>query len=330
MAIASVRVEWDDAGYEAFRPESISYRITEKNAYDVNGTLNAGNGWYQTETVVNKFPPLNFSITSQMPSNYSYTISQPTQNNWVIYMTYSGPKEATYTVDLDFVDENGHKESRPSYVRVYVVGAEGTVDDEFIFNITADVDHYVHDFSIHGADIGNTTAYYETDDEEWYDVTVNSSSSSSSSIVFAYKRIWKLYRALVEFKNDYLIQDERPTSILAHMTNDEGTHEITIPVSTGYQIEAEQDLHVHFDNFEVLDKYDPPVVATSGNDTTVTYTMAQSKMPEIGDHPTTEDLDLMYSLLYDDTTAENAIDIIHILNHGDHDPDPSVLVPFIR
>lgn len=40
--------------------------------------------------------------------------------------------------------------------------------------------------------------------------------------------------------------------------------------------------------------------------------------PSPGNHPTKEDLDLMYSVLYDDISAENAQDVIHVLNYGTH------------
>lgn len=49
-----------------------------------------------------------------------------------------------------------------------------------------------------------------------------------------------------------------------------------------------------------------------------TYTPPEPPDPSPGNHPTKGDLDLMYSVLYDDISAENAQDIIHILNYGDH------------
>lgn len=38
--------------------------------------------------------------------------------------------------------------------------------------------------------------------------------------------------------------------------------------------------------------------------------------PSPGNHPTKEDYDLMYSVLYDDISAENAMGIIHVLDYG--------------
>lgn len=46
--------------------------------------------------------------------------------------------------------------------------------------------------------------------------------------------------------------------------------------------------------------------------------------PQPGDHPNLEDdVDLMYCPLLDDFTAESVIDHIHILNYGDHNPNPT-------
>jgi len=49
-----------------------------------------------------------------------------------------------------------------------------------------------------------------------------------------------------------------------------------------------------------------------------TYVPPMPPDPAPGNHPTKEDLDLMYSVLYDDISAENAQDIIHVLNYGTH------------
>lgn len=49
-----------------------------------------------------------------------------------------------------------------------------------------------------------------------------------------------------------------------------------------------------------------------------TYVPPAPPDPAPGNHPTKEDLDLMYSVLYDDISAENAQDVIHVLNYGTH------------
>lgn len=52
------------------------------------------------------------------------------------------------------------------------------------------------------------------------------------------------------------------------------------------------------------------------------YTPPMPPDPSPGNHPTKEDLDLMYSVLYDDISAANALDIIHILDYGSHKENP--------
>lgn len=47
-----------------------------------------------------------------------------------------------------------------------------------------------------------------------------------------------------------------------------------------------------------------------------TYVPPSPPDPSPGNHPTKGDLDLMYSVLYDDISAQNAKDIIHILDYG--------------
>lgn len=47
-----------------------------------------------------------------------------------------------------------------------------------------------------------------------------------------------------------------------------------------------------------------------------TYTPPSPPDPSPGSHPTKGDLDLMYSVLYDDLSSGNAKDIIHILDYG--------------
>lgn len=44
--------------------------------------------------------------------------------------------------------------------------------------------------------------------------------------------------------------------------------------------------------------------------------------PSPGNHPTKEDLDLMYSVLYDDISIANMRDIIHVLDYGTHKENP--------
>lgn len=46
------------------------------------------------------------------------------------------------------------------------------------------------------------------------------------------------------------------------------------------------------------------------------YTPPTPPDPSPGNHPTKEDYDLMYSVLYDDISAENAMGIIHVLDYG--------------
>lgn len=58
-------------------------------------------------------------------------------------------------------------------------------------------------------------------------------------------------------------------------------------------------------------------VAYQGN-----YIPPEPPDPSPGNHPTKEDLDLMYSVLYDDISAANALDIIHILDYGSHKENP--------
>lgn len=44
--------------------------------------------------------------------------------------------------------------------------------------------------------------------------------------------------------------------------------------------------------------------------------------PSPGNHPTKEDLDFMYSVLYDDISIANMRDIIHVLDYGTHKENP--------
>ena len=75
---------------------------------------------------------------------------------------------------------------------------------------------------------------------------------------------------------------------------------------------------VEADDVEGYDK----LITHEGNQWRVTYGFTYVPPvppdPAPGNHPTKEDLDLMYSVLYDDISAENAQDVIHVLNYGTH------------
>lgn len=83
-----------------------------------------------------------------------------------------------------------------------------------------------------------------------------------------------------------------------------------LDANSTYTIEAEQ-----LENYNLSYQQDSNSwrIIYEGN-----YTPPTPPDPSPGNHPTKEDYDLMYSVLYDDISVDNALDIINILDYGVH------------
>ena len=116
----------------------------------------------------------------------------------------------------------------------------------------------------------------------------------------------------------------RPIYATVHLMRD-GVLYDTVRIGNGWEwnwiwqnLDPNHTWTVEADDVEGYDK----LITHEGNQWRVTYGFTYVPPappdPAPGNHPTKEDLDLMYSVLYDDISAENAQDVIHVLNYGTH------------
>ena len=129
---------------------------------------------------------------------------------------------------------------------------------------------------------------------------------------------------VVFYGDDYDALSMRPIYATVHLMRDGALYD-TVRIGNGWDwnwiwenLDPNHTWTIEADNIEGYDK----LITNEGNQWRVTYGFTyvppEPPDPAPGNHPTKEDLDLMYSVLYDDISAENAQDIIHVLNYGTH------------
>lgn len=128
----------------------------------------------------------------------------------------------------------------------------------------------------------------------------------------------------VIFTNDFDHREFRPTYAHVTLLQDGAVYD-EVWIGEGWNwnwtwqyLDPDHSYEIQADDIPNYDK----TITYEGYDARVSYVCNYVEPPQPdpkpGDHPTKEDHDLMYSVLYDDISAENAQDIIHILDYGDH------------
>lgn len=125
---------------------------------------------------------------------------------------------------------------------------------------------------------------------------------------------------VVFYGNEYDALGMRPIYATVHLMRN-GVLYDTVRIGNGWEwnwiwqnLDPQYTWTVEADDVKGYDK----LITHEGNQWRVTYVPPTPPDPAPGNHPTKEDLDLMYSVLYDDISAENAQDVIHVLNYGTH------------
>ena len=129
---------------------------------------------------------------------------------------------------------------------------------------------------------------------------------------------------VVFYRDDQDALGMRPIYATIHLMRD-GVLYDTVRIGDGWNwnwiwenLDPNYTWTIEADDVEGYDK----LITHEGNQWRVTYGFTYVPPtppdPAPGNHPTKEDLDLMYSVLYDDISAENAQDVIHVLNYGTH------------
>lgn len=129
---------------------------------------------------------------------------------------------------------------------------------------------------------------------------------------------------VVFYGDEYDALGMRPIYATVHLMRN-GVLYDTVRIGNGWEwnwiwqnLDPQYTWTVEADDVEGYDK----LITHEGNQWRVTYGFTYvppvPPAPAPGNHPTKEDLDLMYSVLYDDISAENAQDVIHVLNYGTH------------
>ena len=125
---------------------------------------------------------------------------------------------------------------------------------------------------------------------------------------------------VVFYRDDQDALGMRPVYATVHLMRDGALYD-TVRIGNGWNwnwiwenLDPNHTWTIEADDVEGYDK----LITHEGNQWRVTYVPPAPPDPAPGNHPTKEDLDLMYSVLYDDISAENAQDVIHVLNYGTH------------
>ena len=331
MANLNVTIVWEgDEGHESYRPAEVVVAVMCLSIQRAKASITAAENWEHIFGNMQDRYGYSMTVTNEI-QYYEWTSTGDGLNrNFTITMTYNGPTDVWIPTTLVLQGDADHLEDRPESVtlRLYEQGS-ATVFDEQTFAIvdgvgTGQFKNLSPDQTYTG--VVNSTDYYVMGDLTWLN------NNTEVSIALDYDRPWRTVTAAVVVEDDRGHGLPRDFEVLLTMNGYGQPKLYTLLVGGDDKIYVEipDDIGINFTASPESGYNLTSQVA--GDDTIFTYTKFWTPfpMPKIGDHPTKEDLDLMYSLLYDNVSAENAIDIIYILNHGGHDPDYGQLTPFIR
>lgn len=162
-----------------------------------------------------------------------------------------------------------------------------------------------------------------------YDTTQQTSNSVTTIYATYNGPRYTTHKVIIEFIGDEKNFEDRPEQVTVQLyRNNMNAQYKDIKGPYIYQYEWENLIdgysYTVFQN--AIDCYETTITDEQLVTTIVNKYIGKPKPPQPppphpGDHPTKSDFDLMYSILYDDNSITNALDIIHVLDYGVHGPN---------
>lgn len=319
MATYRAYITWDDDGYSQHRPEEVEVTVSTYSTHTL--LLNEGNGWEATYSVSYGSTTPQWTIpdipnyTKHSETSQSGSNNNRTYTNHITY-TYDGPTTTRVVGKAVFYGDEGFEHYRPESITVRLM-RNGYFHESKVINAAGLWSCTWEDLD------ANYTWALEIDTPENYQLRLSQSGNTTTFGLYFVKPVNKEYEVRIIFPEESN-QYRQPREVTINLFKDgqlertevfnklNGFHLFYIELSPNSTWTFEQEPIKDF-------KTEKQVLNNIVN--FINTWVGEEPNPQIGDHPTDSDYDLKYSVLYDAPTAEVALDIIHVLDYGNHDPD---------
>ena len=318
MATYRAFIKWVDEGFSNHRPEQVKVTVESVTTHTL--TLTEANSWadsYQSQ--------YGFSPQWRVPDIPDYTVDSSTSQSGSssnrtytcqITCTYNGLATTRIVGKVVFSGDTGFEQYRPEFLNVHLK-RDGYVQESKIINAA-------NSWTCTWEDLDPSYNWtVEIDTPENYQLRASQSGDTTTFNLLFVKPENREYEVRVLF-DDQVPYYRIPHEVVVDLMRDDQLHSSTVfNELNGYHlffIELSPNNSWKFEQ-EPLENFKTEKQVLNNTINFVNTWIGEEPNPQIGQHPTDSDYDLKYSVLYDFPTAEAALDIIHILDYGDHNSE---------